>query len=260
MTVPHELREAALAAIDAAGEALRPLFRRDVRTEHKDAASPIVTEADLAAERAIRAVLEARTPQVGILGEELPTLRPDAPQRWIIDPIDGTIAFACGKPTFTTLLGLTDRGRSVLGVIDQPILRERWIGDGETTLQVDAAGARAVRSRTGVSLPDARLGATSPGMFGLRPEVVPRLRDAVHVVTWGGDAYNLGLLAAGHLDVIVEAGLEPYDYAPWAPIVRGAGGRLVDWSGRDLDEVDGVQNVVACGDPTLVEPVLALLG
>ena len=259
MSLDPSVLSAAVEAVDAAGAELRSTFRRGVRTDHKDAASPIVTEADLAAERAIRAVLEARTPDIGILGEELPTLRPEAPLRWIIDPIDGTIAFACGKATFTTLLALTDSGRPLLGIIDQPVLGERWIGRPDGTVFVDASGETPARTRRGVALPEARLASTAPGMFDDRPGLVAKLRDAVHVVCWGGDAYNLGLLASGHVDVIVEAGLEPYDYGPWWPIVTGAGGTLTDWEGRDLDTVDGKRDVVACGDPSLSEPILELL-
>ncbi|MEO0603398.1 MAG: inositol monophosphatase family protein [Myxococcota bacterium] len=259
MSVESATRAAALEAVDAAGEGLRASFRGVLEAEVKDAASPIVTEADRAAERAIREVLRLRTPDVGILGEELATERPDAPLRWVIDPIDGTIAFACGKPLFTTLLALTEHGRSVLGIIDQPVIRERWVGDGDQTTLTDAYGERVVSTRRGVALREARLACTAPGMFRDRPGLVDRLRDAVHVITWGGDAYNLGLLASGHVDIIVEAGLEPYDYAPWAPIVKGAGGRLTDWSGQPLDDVDGTRNVVACGDPALVDPVLELI-
>ncbi|MEN0065121.1 MAG: inositol monophosphatase family protein [Myxococcota bacterium] len=250
---------AALAAVDAAGVGLRTLFRSGVRAEQKEASSPIVTEADRASERAIRAVLEDRTPDVGILGEELPTVRPEAPMRWIIDPIDGTIAFACGKATFTTLLALTDHARPVLGIVDQPILEERWVGTSEGTTFICGPTETRCATRTGISLAQARMASTSPAFFKGRERVLERLTDAVHVVSWGGDAYNVGLLALGHLDLIVETGLEPYDYAPWAPIVRGAGGRVTDWAGRDLDRVDGRADVVACGDPALLDAVLPLL-
>lgn len=252
-------RAIALDAVDAAGSGLRQAFRSDVRAEIKDATSPIVTEADRAAERAIREVLAARTPDAGILGEEYGVEGAEARLRWVIDPIDGTIAFSCGKPTFTTLLALLDDHVPVLGIIDQPVTGERWVGGGGPTVQIDTWGERAVQTRRDVELRQVRLAATAPEMFARRSDVLERLTRAVHVTTWGGDAYNVGLLASGHVDVIVEAGLEPYDYATWAPIVEGAGGVVTDWTGQPLDRVEGRADVIACGDPALLDAIVALV-
>lgn len=250
---------AALAAADAAATTLRAAFRQGVAAEVKQATSPIVTEADRAAERAIRAVLRERAPETGILGEEFATENPEASWRWIVDPIDGTIAFACGKPSFTTLIALTEHDVPRLGVIDQPVLRERWIGVPSGTTFVSGGVERPAQTRRGVRLAEARLAATTPAMFEQYPGLVERLTGAVHVTTWGGDAYNVGLLAAGHIDVIVEAGLEPYDYATWRPVVEGAGGIVADWDGHRLERVEGKAALIACGDPALLPEVVALL-
>ena len=251
MQPTHEQLSAALLAADAAGDVLRTWFRAPLQVDHKDAPSPIVTEADLAAERAIRDVLAKHTPQAGIEGEELGIERADAAWRWVIDPIDGTIAFACGKPLFTTLVALLHEGRPVLGLIDQPIVGERWVGTAEGT----TLNGQPVQVRTGTPVAHARVACTAPSLLGAGP-LLERLRAEVHVISWGGDAYNYGALAAGQLDVVIERGLAPHDYAALVPVVRGAGGRVTDWSGRDLEQVSGDASVLATGCPALHDEVL----
>ncbi len=255
MEVPPEFRRAALAAAEASGRVLRSRFRDPGSVSHKDAGSPIVTEADLAAERALREVLGELTPQAGIEGEELATARAEAPWRWVLDPIDGTIAFACGKPLFTTLIALLYEGRAVLGVIDQPITGERWVGcAGGTTL-----GDVRVQTRPEVPLAQVRAASTSPRQLGGVRGLADVLADRCHVVSWGGDAYNYAALASGQVDVVVEAGLERYDYAALVPIVEGAGGRITDWAGASLQPVTGPRDVLACSCPALHDTVLAWL-
>ena len=246
---------AALTAADAAGEVLRTWFRQTLEVSHKAAASPIVTQADLAAERTLRQVLSEHTPEAGIEGEELGIERDDAPWRWVLDPIDGTIAFTCGKPLFTTLIALLHEGRPVLGIIDQPIVGDRWVAHaGRTTLN----GA-PVTTRQGSPLTEARIASTTPACFAGREDVLERLTPAVHVVSWGGDAYNYGALAAGHIDVVLEQALDPYDYAALVPVVRGAGGVITDWAGAPLTHATAPADVLACGCPRLHAEVLGLI-
>ncbi|MBX2804280.1 MAG: histidinol phosphate phosphatase [Myxococcales bacterium] len=255
MSISERLLKAAHQAADAAAAEILPRFRGVGQVQHKDAASPIVTEADLAAEEAMRAVLTALTPEAGIVGEELDDVRPDADLRWVLDPIDGTIAFACGKPLFTTLIALLQEGRPVLGVIHQAVTGERWVGTARgTTLAGDA-----VQVRTQVPMEHARIASTEPSMFRHRPGLLERLQGSAHVISWGGDAYNYGALASGQVDVVVEHGLALHDYAALVPVVQGAGGKITDWDGQPLSPASGPRSVLAAGCPELHRQVLAWL-
>nr|WP_295661607.1 histidinol-phosphatase [Polymorphobacter sp.] len=237
---------------DAAGEVIRPHFRNLAAVETKDDASP-VTVADRAAEAAIRAILAAERPGDGIIGEEYGEDRPDAARVWVIDPIDGTRAFIAGRPLFGTLVALLEDGVPVLGVIDQCIARDRWVGTpAGTTLN----GA-AVRARPCPALAGAHVGTTSPYMFD-DLEAFQRVRAAARDVLYGGDNHNYALVATGCLDLVVESGLKVYDWAALVPVVTGAGGVMTDWSGAPLRRgSDG--RVVAAGDPALLAEVLATL-
>jgi myo-inositol-1(or 4)-monophosphatase len=249
---------AAEAAAEAAGAAIRPLFRSPLLVEAKGDASP-VTEADRAAERAMREVLAARFPDHGIWGEEYGPERAEAEYLWVLDPIDGTRAFVTGRPLFGTLIGLLHRGVPVLGLIDQPGIGERWIGaQGQPTrFRSPLGGAAGCRPCARVA--GAELSCTSPDMFDAadRPGF-ERLRAAARRVTWGGDCYSYGLLALGLLDVIAESTMKPWDWAALVPVVEGAGGRVTGWHGEALTlESDG--RVLAVGDPALLEEAVRLL-
>jgi inositol-phosphate phosphatase/L-galactose 1-phosphate phosphatase/histidinol-phosphatase len=240
---------------EAAGNAIRPLFRAAFTMEAKADASP-VTQADRAAEAAIRAILEVECPADGIIGEEYGNVREGAGRVWVLDPIDGTRSFIAGRPIFGTLIALLEEGRPVLGLIDQPIARERWIGasDRPTTLNGIVAGTRACPS-----LSQAHLATTGPSYFaGAEGAAFQRVRAAARDTLWGGDCYNYALLASGHLDLVVEAGLKLYDLAALVPVVEGAGGRMRDWRGRPLS-ADSDGRVVAVGDAAILEEVLGLL-
>ncbi|WP_043359594.1 inositol monophosphatase family protein [Belnapia sp. F-4-1] len=250
---------AAEAAAEAAGAAIRPLFRSPLLVEAKGDASP-VTEADRGAERAMREVLSARFPDHGIWGEEYGPDRTEAEYLWVLDPIDGTRAFVTGRPLFGTLIGLLHRGVPVLGLIDQPGIGERWIGaKGQPTRFRSPLGG-AAGCRPCARLAEAELSCTSPDMFA--PADGPgfaRLRAAARRVTWGGDCYSYGLLALGLVDVIAESTMKPWDWAALVPVVEGAGGRVTGWRGEALTlESDG--RVLAVGDPALLPEAVALLG
>ncbi len=240
---------------DAAGAAILPHFRRLDRLDVKADASP-VTVADRAAETALRDLIARERPEDGILGEEFAPVAGRSDRVWVFDPIDGTKAFAAGKPTFTTLIALAVDGRPVLGVIDQPYLRERWLGvDG--TANFNGRPLRAQRARP---LHAAILSSTAPEQFAADAErgAFDRLSERVAYVTWGGDAYAYGLLALGTVDLVVEAGLKAYDLAALAPILEGAGAIVSDWRGEPL-HLDSDGRVVAAADPGLHADVLALL-
>ncbi len=252
---PEALIALADRLADAAGAIIRPYFRTRLDVIGKDDASP-VTVADREAEAAMRAIIARECPGHGILGEEFGPERLDAEFVWVLDPIDGTKSFISGVPLFGTLIALLHRGRPILGVIDQPISRERWIGvEGRPTLFC----GQIARTRPCASLAEASLFSTSPEMFkGDNWPAYERLRKAVKLPRYGSDCYAYGLVAIGHIDIVVEASLKPYDYLAQVPIIEGAGGALTDWNGTALGlRSDG--RVVACGDRQLHKDVVRTL-
>lgn len=240
---------------DAAGAAIRPYFRQKLDIETKGDLSP-VTAADRASEAAMRAIIEAERPNDGIIGEEYGRVREDARYVWVLDPIDGTRAFVAGRPLFGTLIALLDEGRPVLGVIDQPVIGDRWVGAEQRPTLFNGEPAR---TRSCASVGEARVGTTSPQAFSPHTfAAFERLRAGVRDTLYGGDCHNYGLLASGHLDLVVEAGLQLYDFAALVPVIEGAGGRMTDWQGRSLDRhSDG--RVIASGDAALIPAVLEKL-
>ena len=240
---------------DAAGAAIRPFFRAAYQSETKADSSP-VTEADRAAEAAIRTILEKERPLDGIIGEEYGATRENAGRRWVIDPIDGTRSFMTGRPIFGTLIALIEEEAPIIGIIDQPILRERWVGArGRPTL----FNGEVARTRSCGLLASAHLGTTSPYLFdsATRPGF-ERLAAAAGNLVLGGDCYSYGLVALGQLDLVVEAGLKLHDFAALVPVVEGAGGIVCDWSGNPVGaQSDG--KLVTAGDKALIDQTLALL-
>jgi histidinol phosphatase-like enzyme (inositol monophosphatase family) len=237
---------------DAGRQASRHHFRTPVAVDDKPDASP-VTVADREAESAMRRIIEDTHPDHGLVGEEHGTVRADAEYVWVLDPIDGTKQFISGKPTFGCLIALVHRGRPVLGVIDMPAIQERWVGAaGRATLFTDAHGEARAKTRRCPQLDAATLCATSPGMFADADDnaAFERLRARTKLTLYGGDCHNYGLLAAGYLDLVCEAGMSYYDYAALVPVIEGAGGTITDWQGRPLGpQSDG--RVLAAGDPDL---------
>ena len=245
---------------DIAREAIRPHFR-SVSAEFKGDASP-VTIADRDAEDAMRTILMAEYPQDGVIGEEYPEHEGRSGRQWVLDPIDGTISFIAGRPIFGTLIALLHDGWPVLGMIDQPISGERWVGriGMPTTLN-----GKDIRTRSCKSLDAAILATSSPHYFDSQgADAYMRLAHAVGgnkrqgMIVYGGDCYNYGMLAAGQIDIVCESGLKLFDYAALVPVVEGAGGTMSDWQGNPLDaQSDG--SVIALGDPARLEDVLEAL-
>ncbi len=242
---------------DAAGDVIRPYFRAEFGLESKGDATP-VTLADRAAEAAIRRIIEVERPADGIIGEEYGSERPGAARQWVIDPIDGTTSFVAGRAIFGTLIALMQDGWPVLGVIDQPILGERWIG---VTGRGTTLNGKPVRTRTCPALAEAILATTSPNCFSDHEAehfMALAQKTAHRRLIWGGDCYNYALLASGHIDIVVEAGLKLHDLAALVPVVEGAGGRMCDWSGDPLT-ADSAGDVIAIGDPARLDDVLEAL-
>ena len=251
---------AANAAADVAAAVVRPFFRAGVGADLKSDASP-VTIADRTAERALRAVLAERFPEHGILGEEFGLENPGASLRWVLDPIDGTRAFITGRPSFGTLIALLDGETPILGIIDQCITGERWLGvAGRETVYTSPYPGR-VGGRACDHLADAELSCTSPDMFEA-DDLAPfaRLRAATRRTSWGGDCYAHGLVAIGQIDVVAEATMKIWDWAALVPVVEGAGGRVTDWQGQKLTAASNGQ-VLSVGDAALLpQAVRALAG
>jgi inositol-phosphate phosphatase / L-galactose 1-phosphate phosphatase / histidinol-phosphatase len=245
------------ALADAAGDVIRPYYRAEFGLESKGDATP-VTLADRAAEAAIRVILETERPGDGIIGEEYGSVREGAARQWVIDPIDGTTSFVAGRPIFGTLIALMQDGWPVLGVIDQPILRERWVG---VTGQGTNFNGKPVRTRPCPELKDAILATTGPSYFTDHEGehfMALAAKTAHRRLIWGGDCYNYGLLASGHIDIVVEAGLKIHDFAALIPVIEGAGGMMCDWSGDPLSATSK-GDVMALGDSARLEDVLEAL-
>jgi myo-inositol-1(or 4)-monophosphatase len=246
------------AAADAAGAVIRPYFRSGLDADLKGDQSP-VTAADRGAEQAMRAILASHFPDHGILGEEFGLDNAGARLRWVLDPIDGTRAFITGRPVFGCLVALMDGDRPILGIIDQPVTGERWVGVAGQPTRFRGPFGGAVGGRACPSLGQAELSCTSPEMFGDEIDGWNRLSAAAGRTTFGGDCYAYGLLALGQIDVIAEADLKIWDWAALLPVIEGAGGRMTDWHGAPL-RPDGDGRALAVGDPALLAPAILLLG
>ena len=240
-------------------DAARPIaaryFRTPVAVDDKTDNSP-VTIADREAETAMRDLLSRHVPEHGVFGEEHGAVRTDAEYVWVLDPIDGTKAFITGLPIFGTLIALLHRGKPVLGIIDQPILKERWLGvDGERS----TFNGKPISVRACAALANAYMYSTAPLMFpGAYEKPHEALTRQVKLFRWGGDCYAYGLLASGHVDLVVEASLKLYDFAALVPVIKGAGGLITDWRGKELDmHSDG--SVLAAGDPAIHRAAIEVL-
>lgn len=242
---------------DAARAAILPYYRSGVASERKGDATP-VTLADRAAEEAMRRILKAECPRDAVHGEEFGAENGSSGRTWVLDPIDGTTSFLVGRPIFGTLIALVINGWPVLGVIDQPVLGERWIG---ATGQATTLNGRPVRTRPCRSLAEATLATTGPHYFndhdGAHFMGLAAKTDHKRMVM-GGDCYNYALLATGHIDLVCEAGLKLHDYAALVPVVEGAGGTMCDWNGEPLHAASP-GHVLAIGDPARLDDVVEAL-
>ena len=240
---------------DASGPVIRGYFRKPIRIDDKADASP-VTRADREAEQAIRSILADARPNDGIIGEEFGNTDTDAEYVWVIDPIDGTKSFISGRPIFGTLIALVHNGTPILGVIDQPVNGERWVG--ATGIGTSYNGEET-KVRTCPSLSDAIAGTTAADLFNAgQEEHWHKLASGAKHVVYGGDCYTYAQIASGFVDVVLEAGLQTYDFCALAPVVEAAGGIVTDWQGKPLSlSSDG--RVLACGDARTHAEVLSLL-
>ncbi|HYD74201.1 MAG TPA: histidinol-phosphatase [Candidatus Binatia bacterium] len=243
---------------DAARGAILPHFRTGGPCENKsaDGFDP-VTAADRASEAAMRALIEREFPEHGVLGEEFARTRSRSGYEWVLDPIDGTRAFIAGLPTWGVLIALAYEGKPIVGVMDQPYLDERYRGWNDGADSFVRGVRRTLKTRNCARLSDAILSTTSPDLFhGAEAEAFARARAKARLTRYGFDCYAYSMVAAGHMDCVIESGLKPFDIQALIPILAGAGGGVCSWRGGDAAQ--GGQ-VLAFSDARLRDETLALL-
>jgi inositol-phosphate phosphatase/L-galactose 1-phosphate phosphatase/histidinol-phosphatase len=245
---------------DISGEVIKKYFRIDNGEVTKDDDSP-VTKADQEAEKVMREAIEKQFPDHGIIGEEYGVKAAKSDYTWILDPIDGTSSFIIGRPIFGTLIGLSYKGKSVLGIMNQPITSERWIG-----IEGDASyfNNKKIRTRNCTEISNAVMCSSSSFYFqNADEEILKRICGLTKYqklggIIYGGDCYSYASLASGFIDIVLDPGLKVYDYAATMPIVQMAGGVITTWEGNDPQLKSGVK-LVACATKELHEKVLEVI-
>ena len=243
----------------ASGETILPFFRTSLDVENKSGSRDFdpVTEADRAAEAVMRRMIKANFPQHGIVGEEFGNERENAEYVWVLDPIDGTKSFIAGFPIWGTLIALLHRGTPVFGMMHQPYIGERFSGDSGSARYRGPSGERKLAVRRCASLKEATSFTTSPLLMNRRrPRRFGKVEAEVRLTRYGGDCYSYCMLAAGHLDLVIETELKPYDIAALIPIITGAGGVVTTWDGKPAQ---GGGRIIAAGDPRVHEAAMKLL-
>lgn len=248
---------AGIQLAEIASEISKKYFRNPVKIEHKSDCSP-VTIADQEIEISLRTWIKNNYPDHGVIGEEYANQDKKALYTWVLDPIDGTIAFACGKPTFATLIALLENENPEIGIIDQPIIEDRFIavvGNGAWL-----NGKKLATSKE-QHISKARLNATTPYMFKneVERQKFEHLRRNVDITGFGGDAYSYGLLADGHIDIIMEADLGFYDVAALKPIIEESGGVITDWQGRPISTKNFSGQCLASANAKLHDAALKII-
>jgi myo-inositol-1(or 4)-monophosphatase len=240
------------------GETILPFFRTSLAVDNKlQRGFDPVTAADRAGEAAMRALIRRSFPEHGIIGEEYGDERADAEYVWVLDPIDGTKSFIAGLPVWGTLIALTRFGEPVFGLMHQPYTRERFSGDNGAAHFRGPAGERRLQVRPCAALDEAHVLTTSPKLMNDADRAAfAKVEDAVRLSRYGGDCYAYCMLAAGHVDLVIETELKPYDILPLIPIIAGAGGVITTW---ENGPAHAGGRVVAAGDRHLHAAALELL-
>jgi myo-inositol-1(or 4)-monophosphatase len=255
-----KIERAASCAADAAANCSLASFRKPIEVTNKrvDGSFDPVTEADRATEVAIRQVLTDCFPEFGFYGEESGKDADLGRPHWVVDPIDGTRAYITGMPLWGTLIALNSGDEVVFGLIDQPFLAERYIGYGGQAYMLRKGEKTELKTRVGRSFDQAIVQATTPEMFATEQQRASftRVVDAVELVRYGGDCYAYAMLAAGFVDLVIEAGLEPYDVQALIPVVEGAGGVITNWNGTSVAHGG---TMLAAATPELHAAALELL-
>lgn len=260
MTVDEKLIAFANRLADASGAVIRPYFRQRIEVVHKPGmrAFDPVTEADKGGERAIRAIIQRERPDDGILGEEYGETPGKNGLRWVLDPVDGTRAFITARHEWGSLIALEDNEVPVLGILDQPVLGERFIGVNGRSLLIEGEKRTPLKVRECEGLKDAILCATDPSQYFSHSQQAgfARVKAQVRMTRYAGDCYLFAALALGFIDIIIEANFNRWDVAALIPLVEGAGGLITSWDGDDCR--DG-KTILACGDKRVHEEAIKLL-
>jgi myo-inositol-1(or 4)-monophosphatase len=248
-----------LALAKAAGEAASRWFRTGLAVDNKvEEGFDPVTEADRAAERAMRRMIERQHPADGILGEEYGEKPSRSGRRWVLDPVDGTRSFICGLPTWMTLIGLVEEERAVAGAAHQPYVGETFVGSSAGAFVVRRGRRKPLAVRPAAALAAARGGTTNPNLYRQPPasHVYAGLRETLRNLRHDADAYFFCMVAAGQMDIAVDTGLKTYDIAALVPIIEAAGGCVTTWTGTTA--IYG-GDILATASPALHEEALALM-
>lgn len=255
-----DLMTAANQAADAAASITLHYFRQALRVDNKACGQAFdpVTQADKEAELAIRDVLRSAHPNVGFYGEEHTAIVGESGLTWVVDPIDGTRAFMSGMPLWGTLIGLFDGQKPILGLMDIPFFEERYSAFGGNSYIHNRVGRQTLSSRKEISLENATLYCTTPDMFStpLASKRFELVKQSARLTRYGGDCYAYALLAAGHVDLVIDCDLQPYDIAALIPIIEGAGGVVTDWVGNSAENGGFV---LASGSRLIHDQALELL-
>jgi myo-inositol-1(or 4)-monophosphatase len=254
-----DLTQFAISLAEASARDILPYFRRNTPVDIKT--GPVwdpVTEGDRAGERIIRQMIEERFPDHGIHGEEYGRKEGKSGFTWILDPVDGTRSFVCGMPTWATLIGLMFEGRCVVGLMNQPFVGDMFFGNPHGAWHDHRGNRQPIKSRSGVALANARIGTTAPELYRTENDqaAFQRLKSKAQLTRYGGDAYFFAVMAAGHLDIAMDANLMAYDIMPLIPIVEGAGGHVAEWNGGDPAKGG---NVITAGSRALLDEALAVM-
>src|SRR4051812_44049574 len=241
------------------GETILPFFRTALCVNDKGVPGAFdpVTAADHAAETAMRTLIRRTFPDHGIIGEEFGAEREDAEYVWVLDPIDGTKSFISGMPVWGTLIALTRLGEPVFGMMNQPFIGERFSGDGGAASYRGPAGERELHVRPCAALADAVMFTTNPRLMNEADRAAfGHVETAARLSRYGGDCYGYCMLAAGHVDLVIETGLKPHDIVALIPIIEGAGGVITSWESESA--VKGGR-VIAAGDKRVHQAAMRLL-
>ncbi len=248
---------------DASGNLIRKYFRSNLNVEDKPDNSP-VTVADRLAETLIREMINEKYPLHDILGEEHGFNNSGSKWKWIIDPIDGTRSFISGMPIFGTLISLLENDLPRLGLIDMPILHERWFSASDELCYFypsDADQKKIVCKVSGKkNIKQAILYSADPKMFSISQKPsYDRVSSEVKLPRFGGDCYSYGLLASGYIDLVIEADMKIYDLMALIPVIESAGGIISDWNGNTSFDLNWDGCVVAAASKELHNQTIILL-
>ncbi len=249
----------AVALARASEAEILPYFRRNTAIEVKPHVDwDPVTEGDRAGERIIRKMIEERFPDHGINGEEFGIKEARSDFTWVLDPIDGTRSFVCGMPTWATLIALNFKGQPTVGVMNQPFVGDLFYGNPHGAWNNYRGHIEPIHTRQGPGVGDAASGTTAPELYrsAADQKAFQNLRKAVKLMRYGGDAYFFSVLAAGHIDIALDAGLQAYDIAALIPIIRGAGGAVGSWNGSTPAEGG---NIICAGSEALLQAAIEVM-